>query len=146
MHSEGLLCGLGVNLLELHPMVTPQSGGDGCLRGKELSCSPISKNKLLLIRCFQTSSTPQLACLGHPLFLPTTPFRPASLKPTPNSNAPLGYSGRRKGHRAPLGCGFPWIMGCSTACLCHRESEGVPSTAIREISLLKELKHPNIVR
>ncbi|KAG8519392.1 Cyclin-dependent kinase 3 [Galemys pyrenaicus] len=26
------------------------------------------------------------------------------------------------------------------------ENEGVPSTAIREISLLKELKHPNIVR
>lgn len=25
------------------------------------------------------------------------------------------------------------------------EDEGVPSTAIREISLLKELKHPNIV-
>ena len=25
------------------------------------------------------------------------------------------------------------------------EEEGVPSTAIREISLLKELKHPNIV-
>jgi hypothetical protein len=25
------------------------------------------------------------------------------------------------------------------------EDEGVPSTAIREISLLKELRHPNIV-
>lgn len=25
------------------------------------------------------------------------------------------------------------------------EEEGVPSTAIREISLLKELKHPNII-
>ncbi|KAL8163194.1 UNVERIFIED_CONTAM: Cyclin-dependent kinase 3, partial [Gekko kuhli] len=25
------------------------------------------------------------------------------------------------------------------------ETEGVPSTAIREISLLKELRHPNIV-
>ena len=27
-----------------------------------------------------------------------------------------------------------------------RETEGVPSTAIREISLLKELKHHSIVR
>lgn len=25
------------------------------------------------------------------------------------------------------------------------EDEGVPSTAIREVSLLKEMKHPNIV-
>ena len=28
----------------------------------------------------------------------------------------------------------------------EQEEEGVPSTAIREISLLKELKHANIVR
>jgi serine/threonine protein kinase len=28
----------------------------------------------------------------------------------------------------------------------EREDEGVPSTAIREISLLKELQHDNIVR
>ena len=27
-----------------------------------------------------------------------------------------------------------------------RESEGVPSTAIREISVLKELDHPTVVR
>lgn len=26
------------------------------------------------------------------------------------------------------------------------EDEGIPSTAIREISLLRELRHPNIVR
>ena len=35
----------------------------------------------------------------------------------------------------------------SVKCSLHfRESEGVPSTAIREISLLKELDHKNIVR
>ena len=28
----------------------------------------------------------------------------------------------------------------------YREAEGVPSTAIREISVLKELDHPHVVR
>ena len=34
----------------------------------------------------------------------------------------------------------------SSAFYFFRESDGVPSTAIREISLLKELNHPNVVR
>lgn len=30
--------------------------------------------------------------------------------------------------------------------LCYSESQGVPSTAIREISVLKEMEHPNVVQ
>lgn len=38
-----------------------------------------------------------------------------------------------------------WEVWLDVVCWC-RETEGVPSTAIREISLLKELKHHSIVR
>lgn len=34
---------------------------------------------------------------------------------------------------------------CAMLCRLEQEEEGVPSTAIREISLLKELNHENIV-
>lgn len=37
-------------------------------------------------------------------------------------------------------------MSNTFLCLFSSETEGVPSTAIREISLLKELNHPNIVK
>lgn len=32
-------------MLGLNPMVTPQGGGGGCLRGEELSFFPTSKKK-----------------------------------------------------------------------------------------------------
>lgn len=40
------------------------------------------------------------------------------------------------------------FQSCQLSIFCSfcRESEGVPSTAIREISLLKELDHPNVVQ
>lgn len=37
------------------------------------------------------------------------------------------------------------IVAIKRICL-DTEDEGIPSTTIREISLLKELRHPNIVR
>ena len=37
-------------------------------------------------------------------------------------------------------------LGVVLSHFCPSECEGVPSTAIREISLLKELEHVNIVR
>jgi hypothetical protein len=42
----------------------------------------------------------------------------------------------------------PEVTPCAHWCciLSYREAEGVPSTAVREISLLKELKHPNIIK
>ena len=42
-------------------------------------------------------------------------------------------------------CSFLYAYG-DLIWKCCSESEGVPSTAIREIALLKELDHPNIVR
>ena len=42
---------------------------------------------------------------------------------------------------AQAGGGQPLATGAKR----RGEDEGVPSTAIREISLLKELQHPNIV-
>lgn len=105
------------------------------------------------LRCFQTSSASRLACLGHPLPLLAHNFiSPASSQPAPATAPPqtqmLPWGAVEEGRDTEphWAVGSPWVMGCCTACLCHRESEGVPSTAIREISLLKELKHPNIVR
>jgi serine/threonine protein kinase len=39
-----------------------------------------------------------------------------------------------------------WFLVALKKIRLEAEDEGVPSTAIREISLLKELQHPNIVR
>ena len=48
-------------------------------------------------------------------------------------------------HCLPLRLALPPPACPSSACRLEQEEEGVPSTAIREISLLKELNHENIV-
>lgn len=55
----------------------------------------------------------------------------------------LGEGTYGRVHRARDSCGN--VVALKTIRL-NQESEGVPSTAIREVSLLKELKHPNIIK
>ena len=43
-------------------------------------------------------------------------------------------------------CLFLFLVSILKSTRLEAEDEGIPSTAIREISLLKELQHPNIVR
>lgn len=112
-------------------------------------------------KCVPKQALPHgLHCLGHPLpLLPHGSMSPclASAHPTHSSIMSRGVRdfphGRRGGTmegRRDTGprwaVGSHWGTGCHVIYLCHREMEGIPSTAIREISLLKELKHPNIVR
>ncbi|XP_035749291.1 cyclin-dependent kinase 3 isoform X2 [Egretta garzetta] len=112
-------------------------------------------------RCSQTSTTPQLALSRSPPPSPQLHFSPPRPSPPyvqlhakPRApcvrDHPLGRQwGTTEGRRDTgpwWAVGSHWGTGCHRACLPHREAEGVPSTAIREISLLKELKHPNIVR
>lgn len=112
------------------------------------------------LRCSQTSSAPGLALsrtpppspsprLHFPLPRPSPPHTQFHPKPGRPVWETLSWAGDGEGRRDTghqWAAGSHWGTGCHTACLCCRETEGVPSTAIREISLLKELKHPNIVR
>lgn len=46
----------------------------------------------------------------------------------------------------PTACPLPrWYMRAQKRIRLEVEDEGIPSTALREISLLRELQHPNIV-
>lgn len=110
-------------------------------------CSQVFPHKFFPRACIV------LVIPSHPF--PTAPFPLPCLRPRtapPQTQDTIHWAGdgaRWKGEEAT---GPPWAVapqrgaGCHTAHLCCRETEGVPSTAIREISLLKELKHPNIVR
>lgn len=103
---------------------------------------------------------PAWECARVPWVPPRVP--PACPPPRPHLPSALGgcvlrssaphcqWPGHTSGKRDPQvtpGREHPARSGLHCCALPpRRETEGVPSTAIREISLLKELKHPNIVR
>ena len=78
-------------------------------------------------------------CGSAPLCSPASPL-PSSLPCLPLTTPRLPLTA------CPFVLPSPPPPACpSSACRLEQEEEGVPSTAIREISLLKELNHENIV-